>query len=42
MRLSRARRRTRRRILLVVGLVVVFGAVGAVFAVVNSQPPAHF
>ena len=42
MRLSRARRRTRRRILLVVGLVVVLGAVGAVLAVVNSQPPAHF
>jgi hypothetical protein len=42
LRLSRARRRARRRILIVVVLVLVLGTVGAVLALVQTQPPAHF
>ncbi len=42
MRLSRARRQTRRRIFFGVALVVVLGVVGVVVAVVTNQPPAHF
>jgi hypothetical protein len=42
LRLSRARRQARRRILIVVAFVVVLGAVGAVVAGINTQPPAPF
>jgi hypothetical protein len=42
LRLSRARRHTRRRIFFGVALVAVLGAIGAVVAVVTNQPPAHF
>jgi hypothetical protein len=42
LRLSRARRQARRRVFFVVALVLVLGAVGAVVAVINLRPPAHF
>jgi hypothetical protein len=42
LRLSRARRRTRRRIFIVAVLVVVLGTVGAVVAVIGNRPPAPF
>jgi hypothetical protein len=42
LRLSRARRQARRRILVVAILVVVLGAVGVVVAVVSFRPPAPF
>jgi hypothetical protein len=42
LRLSRARRRTRRRIFIVAALVVVLGTVGAVVAVIGNRPPAPF
>jgi hypothetical protein len=43
LRVSRAQRRTRRRIFFgVVALVVVLGAGGAVLALVTNQPPQHF